>query len=78
MKAIQILGSIGCWACIVFAAIFYDWKAAALVALAVLLEAIIAATLIVEAERECECSCEECDRMSEYAEMLHDMEDDGK
>ena len=75
MKVIQILGSVGCWACIVFAAIFYDWKAAALVALAVLLEAIIAATLIVEAENECECKgCS----VDEYEELLRDMEDDGK
>jgi hypothetical protein len=73
MRAIKILGSIGCWACIVFAAIFYDWKAAALVALAVLLEAIIAATLIVEAENECKgCG------VNEYEELLRDMEDDGK
>ena len=58
MKAIKVLGSIGCWACIVCAAIFYDLKAGALVAFAVLLEAIIAAVLIVETEKE--CGCKDC------------------
>lgn len=76
MKSIKVLGSIGCWACIICAAIFYDLKAAALVALAVLLEAIIAAVLIMESENE--RGCAECDRIAAYEELLRDMENDGK
>jgi hypothetical protein len=76
MKVIKVLGCIGCWACIICAVIFYDLKAAALVALAVLFEAIIAAELIVETEKE--CGCAECERIAAYEELLRDMENDGK
>ena len=71
MKIVRILGVVACWACIVVAAIFIGWKAAALVTMAVLLEAIVSATLIVEDEIEEE-------RMSELEARLRDMEDDGK
>ena len=68
-KVIRIIGAIGCWACIIVAAIFISWKAAALVAMAIMLEAIVAATLIVDDERE---------RINEIEAMLRDLEDDGK
>ena len=53
MKIIKVLCSIGCWACIVCASIFCGLKAGGFVALAIFLEAIIAAVMIVETENEC-------------------------
>lgn len=72
MRAIKILCGIGCWACIVCAAIFYGVKAGAFVAAAIFLEAIIAAVMIEESEKECDYCIKECKK------IMSNMEDDGK
>lgn len=62
----------GCWVCVIYAAVTWGIKAGAVVALAILLEAIIASVLIVETEQVWK---KENDRLFE---MLRNMEDDGK
>lgn len=80
MTIFMIMCAMGCWACIITAAVFYDMKAAALIMLALLFEALISAKLIVEATKECsceDCCCEDC-CMDEHEDLLRSMEDDGK
>ena len=71
---IELLCAMGCWACIICAAAFFNLKAAGFVMLALLLEAVIFAVEIRQMEEESAEECENC----EYVEYKRLMEDDGK
>ena len=79
-KLIIILGSIGCWVCIIWAAVTYGLRAGAAVALAVLLEAIIAAAMMAEYIEEVQVEVQAQMRAwrDSVLGVMSNMEDDGK
>ena len=72
-----VLCALGSWACVIATAVFYDLKAAALILLAVLFEAICASIQIVQAEQERLQEYEEViEHLKEVKEKLKTLEDD--
>lgn len=78
-KVLIAICSIGCWACVIWTAVNYSTKAAAAVALAVLLEAIIAGALMHEYAEEVEEALDVAEKaVADAIKLLAEMEDDGK
>lgn len=78
-KLLIAICAIGCWACIIWTAATYDVKAAAAVALALLLEAIIDGALMHEHAEEVEEALDVAEKaVAEAVKLRAEMEDDGK
>ena len=80
MTIFMVMCAIGCYACILTAALYYDMKAAALMVLAVLFEAFISAVLVRRAEEEYSVEykelAEECNELlTKYNELKEDFND---
>lgn len=72
VKVIRLVCVLGMWACMIYAAAAYGLKAGAVVALAMMLQAIEMAGHLYDEETPEDDSCEK------IKTLLNNMEDDGK